>query len=47
MRIFFISKYPTAITTYKVLRWLIRSFTKTEFKFFVDEVFKEKESKKK
>lgn len=47
MKIFFIGRYPNAITTYKVLRRLARSFTKTEFEFFVDEVFKERESKKK
>ena len=46
MKIFFIGKYPSAITTYKVLRWLVRSFTKTEFEFYVNEIFKEKENKK-
>ena len=46
MKIFFIGKYPSATTTYKVLRWLVRSFTKTEFEFYVNEIFKEKENKK-
>lgn len=43
MKIFFISKYPTATTIYKVLRRLVRSCSKKEFLFYVEEVFKEKE----
>lgn len=42
MKIFFIGKYPNAILTYKVLKWLTKSFTKTEFQYYVDEIFREK-----
>ena len=46
MKILFINKYPSANSIYKVLRFLVRSCTKTEFQFYVDEILKEKEGEK-
>lgn len=45
MKIFFIGKYPSAILTYKVLEWITKSFTKTEFQFYIDDIFNEREGK--
>lgn len=42
MKVFIIKKYPTAHATFKVLRWLTRSFTKMEFYSYVDAVFDER-----